>query len=248
MNKNLVTVNNPTSVAAELFKTLRTNVEFGIKENQNIIMITSGEPSDGKSFVSSNLSASFALMGKKVLLIDLDLRKGQQHKIFNVKNSKGMSNLLNSDIDNEDKMYEELLATIQLTLVDNLFIITSGSILNNPSELLMNGKLLCFLEYFKDKFDYIFIDVPPLTIVTDPAIIARYVDASILVTSMDKTNSKILKEANNILDKTGTEIIGVVVNNVKLNKGSYKYKKYEYTDESNKVNKDRKNNKKVSKV
>ena len=234
MNKKLITVNDSTSIASELFKTLRTNIEFGTKQSQNIIMITSSEPGDGKSFVSSNLSVSFAQMGKKVLLIDLDLRKGQQHKIFNLKNNKGMANLLNSEINNDDEIYEELIRTIQLTSVDDLFVIPSGVILNNPSELLMNGKLPNFLEYVRDKFDYIFVDVPPLTIVTDPAIIARYVDASILVVSIDKTHNKALKEANLILEKTNTDIIGVVVNNVKLNTSTYKYKKYEYT-ESNKA-------------
>ena len=237
MNKKLITVSNSTSITSELFKTLRTNIEFGTKENQNIIMITSSEPGDGKSFVSSNISASFAQMGKKVLLIDLDLRKGQQHKIFNIKNGKGMANLLNSEINNEDEMYEELIKTIQESRVDNLFVITSGVILNNPSELLMNGKLANFLEYVRDKFDYIFVDVPPLTIVTDPAIIARYVDASILVVSMDKTHSKALKEASQILDKTNTDIIGVVANSVKLSTSKYKYKKYEYTEDTKAVNK-----------
>ena len=234
MNKNLITINNPTSITSEFFKTLRTNIEFGVEENQNIIMITSSEPGDGKSFVSSNLAASFAQMGKKVLLVDLDLRKGQQHKIFKLKNGKGMANLLNRDVKNDDDLYEELIKTIQVTSIDDLFVIPSGTIINNPSELLMNGKLPKFLDYFRDKFDYVFVDAPPLTLVTDSAIIARYVDASVLVVSMNKTNAKALNEAVGILKKANIDILGIVANNVKLNTRTYKYKKYEYA-ESNKA-------------
>ena len=235
MHNKLVTAHDSTSVTSELFKTLRTNIEFGTSETQNVIMITSSEPGDGKSFVSSNLSVSFAQMGKKVLLIDLDLRKGQQHKIFGIKNIKGMANLLNLRIDDEEILIEKLVKTIQTTKVPGLSIITSGAILHNPSELLMNGRLAIFLEYFRDKYDYIFVDVPPLNIVTDPAIIARYVDSTVLVVSVDKTHSKALKESVQILEKANIDIIGVVANNVEMNHRDYKYKKYQYS-ETRKIN------------
>ena len=227
----LVTYSNSDSIISELFKTLRTNIEFGTKKTHNTIMITSAEVGDGKSFVASNLAVTFAQIGKKILVIDLDLRKGQVDKIFKLYNTDGMSDLIKAQLRDSKIMEKELEKVLRKTEVENLFAITAGTRVNNPAELIMNGNLSLFLNYLRERFDYIFIDVPPIGSVTDPAIIARYVDNAIMVVSMDKTNSKSLKECSKILKKSNVNILGVVVNRVNIKSRNYKYTKYEYKEE-----------------
>ena len=227
---SLVTYKNSNSIISELFKTLRTNIEFGIKKTKNTIMITSAEAGDGKSFVLSNLAVTFAQIGKKVLVIDLDLRKGQVHRIFKLYNTKGMSNLLLSDFKNPKILEAELDEALQTTEVENLYAITIGTRVSNPAELITKGKIEIILDYLKERFDYIFIDVPPIGVVTDPAIVARYVDNAIMVVSLNKTNAKALKEATKTLKGTRINILGIVANRVKINARSYRYKRYEYKE------------------
>ncbi|MDD2375998.1 MAG: CpsD/CapB family tyrosine-protein kinase [Clostridia bacterium] len=229
MNNNLITLEETNSVSSELFKSLRTNIQFALSPEQKTILITSAASGDGKSFVCSNLATTFTQIGKKVLIIDLDLRKRTQHKIFDISNTTGMSILLNDDNFKEGLDLDTiLLKFIKTTIVKDLFVITAGPIPHNPSELLMNRNLEKLLSNFKTKFDYIFIDAPPVNIVTDTAIISRYVDGVILVASVGKTHVGILKDAKKTLEKCKANILGVVANRVPIHKRSYKYKGYEY--------------------
>jgi len=232
MNNNLITFEEMNSVTSELFKSLRTNIQFALTEGQKVILVTSAASGDGKSFVCSNLATTFTQIGKKVLILDLDLRKRTQHKIFDISNTTGMSILLNDD--NFKKDLDTLLTKfVKETIVKNLFVITAGPIPHNPSELLMNGNLEKLLSHLKTHFDYIFVDVPPVNVVTDTAIISRYVDGVILVASVGKTHVRVLKDAKKTLEKSNVNILGVVANRVPIHKRSYKYKGYEYEYSNN---------------
>lgn len=229
MNNNLITFEDSNSVTGELFKTLRTNLQFALTPEQKVILVTSSASGDGKSFVCSNLATTFTQIGKKVIILDLDLRKRTQHKIFDLSNTTGMSILLNDDNYRDNVNLDDILMKfIKSTSVKNLFLIPAGPIPHNPSELLMNGNLTKLLDHLKGFFDYIFIDAPPVNVVTDTSIISRYVDGVILVASVGKTRIKVLKEAKRTLVKNKVNILGVVANRVPIHKRSYKYKGYEY--------------------
>jgi len=229
MENNLITFEKPNSVTSELFKSLRTNVEFALKPGKKSIILTSACAGDGKSFVCSNLATAFTQLGKKVLIVDLDLRKRTQHKIFNISNTTGISILLNNDNFEENiDLNDVLLKFIKKTLVDNLYLITAGPIPHNPSEILMNGNLEKLIKHLETMFDYIFIDVPPINVVTDTAIISRYVKNVILVTSIGKTKVKLLKSAVKTLKRNKSNILGVVANRVQINKRSNRNSGYGY--------------------
>jgi capsular exopolysaccharide synthesis family protein len=229
MNNNLITFEASNSVTSELFKSLRTNLLFALKPEEKCILITSSGAGDGKSFVSSNLATTFTQIGKKVLILDLDLRKRTQHKIFDITNSTGMSMLLNDDNFKENIDLEDLLKKfVKITNIKDLFLITAGPIPHNPSEILLNGNLRILIEYLKGVYDYIFIDAPPVNVVTDTSIICKYVDGVILVASVNKTKIRVLQEAKKTLKKNNVNLIGVVANRVPIYKRSYKYKGYEY--------------------
>lgn len=221
MNNELLICKNPKSAFSEAIRTLRTNIQFSLSANSaNTFMVTSSLPSDGKSFVSSNLSVSFAMMDLKVLLIDCDMRKGRLHKVFDIQNEKGLSNLLLDDLKNIKKY-------IQKTKIDNLSIIPIGIVPPNPSELLNSEKFKKLIENVKDSYDLVILDTPPIESVADPLIIAKYVDEAVIVTSYKRTPMEDLMDSKKSLEASGVKIAGVVINKMEHRKGSkYYYSKY----------------------
>lgn len=213
---------NVNSDSVEFFKAIRTNVGFLLNEQDNVVMFSSSAKGDGKSFIVSNLAASFTELGKKVLIIDTDLRRGVQHQNFEILNSNGLSDLL------EKKDIKNLTKYIKKTNINNLYLIPRGKIVNNVPELLMNGTLKEVIDLLKKQFDYIFVDVPPVNIVTDVTILSRYVSNVILVASIGKTKIKLLEESKKVLTRNNCNILGVIANRVPIHKHSYKYQGYEY--------------------
>lgn len=221
MKNELLICNNPKSASSEAIRTLRTNIQFSLSANNaKTFMITSSLPGDGKSFVSSNLSVAFAMTDLKVLIIDCDMRKGRLHKVFDVSNEKGLSNLLLDDLKNIKKY-------IIKTKINNLSIIPIGIIPPNPSELLNSEKFSKLVETLKQSYDLIIFDTPPIESVTDPLIIAKYVDEAVIVTSYKITPMEDLIESKKALEASGVKIAGVVINKMENRKGSkYYYNKY----------------------
>jgi len=229
MNNNLITFEESNSITSELFKSLRTNVQFALKPGQKTILITSASSGDGKSFVSSNLATTFTQIGKKVIILDLDLRKRTQHKIFDVPNTTGMSILLNDDNFAKDVDLDNILVKfVKETSIKNLFLIPAGPIPHNPSEMLMNGNLKKIIAHLETIYDYVFLDAPPVNVVTDTAIIARYIENVILVASVGRTQVRALKNAQKTLIKCKSNLLGVVANRVPIHKRSYRNNGYQY--------------------
>jgi len=229
MNNNLITFEESNSVTSELFKSLRTNVQFALKPEDKTILVTSASSGDGKSFVCSNLATTFTQIGKKVIILDLDLRKRTQHKIFDVANSTGMSILLNDDNFTAGVELDSILVKfVKETLIKNLYLIPAGPIPHNPAEIIMNGNLKKIIEHLETIYDYVFIDAPPINVVTDTAIIARYIDNVILVASVGRTQVRALKNAQKTLIKSKANLLGVVANRVPIHKRSYKNNGYQY--------------------
>jgi len=202
---------------SEAYKTLRTNIQF-CGTDIRVIGLTSCIPNEGKSSVSINLAVALAQAGKKVIFVDADLRKSViigRYKI--TKAVKGLSHYLSGINKLEDITYK--------TTVDNLYMIFSGPIPPNPSELLGSRKFRTLIDVLKEKFDYIIIDTPPVGSVIDGAVVAKVCDGMIMVIEAEKISYKFAQKVKNQLDKTGCKILGAVLNKVDISEKSY-YGKY----------------------
>ena len=226
--EDLIVDKKPKAITSESIRTLRTNLQFSSIDNElKTILVTSTTPSEGKSFISANLAISFAQSGKRVLLIDCDLRKGRQHTVFNVSHKKGLSNLLLGDISN-------YTGYVNQTGINGLGVITSGPFPPNPSELLESKKNAQLLEILKENFDIIILDGAPCIGLSDSVILSSLVDKVILVTSENTTQKSALKETKKLLDNVGANIAGCVINNISAKKRGYGnyyyYGKYGYSN------------------
>ena len=205
----------PKSAVSESIKALRTNLQFSsVDSGFKTILLTSSVASEGKSFVSSNLAISFAQSGKKVLIVDCDLRKGRLHRVFRLPNTLGLSNLLADDITKYGKY-------IQRTGISNLYMITRGAYPPNPSELLGSKKNRVLIEKLKTKFDIIIFDGAPCNGVTDSVIMSTIVDEVLIVTKDSNTAKSALESTKEMLQKVNAPIAGVVMNSVSKKDAKY---------------------------
>lgn len=222
MLNNLITMLNPKSRASEAFRTLRTNIQFSSFDTEvKTIVVTSTAPSEGKSTIISNLALTMAQTGKKILLIDCDLRRPTVHKTMNVSNDKGLTNLLAEAI----KLQECILATE----INNLFLLTSGPTPPNPSELLGSKKMQALIKELEQIFDIVLLDSPPVMVVTDAQILSTISSGVILVASYGETEKASLVKSKELLKKVDANILGVVINKVPEKSESYYYGKYYHT-------------------
>ena len=220
MNSELIVASSPKSLVSEGFRTLRTNLQFStVDENLQTIAVVSSMQGEGKSYVSANLACAFAQAGEKVLLIDCDMRRGRLHKLFNLDNEKGFSNLLISDIKNYS-------VYIQKTEIKNLSVLTMGTVPPNPSELLASIKNEKLLKILKEKFDIIIYDCVPVTGLTDSLIMAKMVDKTIIVATSKVTPVELLQNTKKSLLNVGANIAGVVFNRVETEGNAYTSKYY----------------------
>ena len=222
MLRELIVENDPKSPISEIFRMLRTNIQFtSAKEKNKTILITSASQGEGKSWITANLATVFASTGKKVLLIDCDMRLGRQYKIFNISPIPGTSNLLSGLVDSE----KDVIQTVDG--IENLSIIPAGDIPPNPAELLTSDTFSKILNKLKKSYDVIIVDGPPISLVTDSLLISRIVDNTVIVVENKKTKKEQLKNAILSITNVGGKIAGVVLNKAenytKIYKNSYYY-------------------------
>lgn len=216
MKDELIAQKDPKSNVAEALRIVRTNLQFSaVDEKLKTILVTSSVPGEGKSFISSNLAITFAQNNSKVLLVDCDMRKGRLHKIFNINNEKGLSNLLIDDINTDVKQY------INKTNIENLSLITMGTVPPNPSELLASAKNKVVIQMLKNKFDYIIFDGTPVTGLTDSLIMASLVDKVVIVSAIGDINVEILENTKQALINVNANIGGVIANKTPLVNSNY---------------------------
>ncbi len=225
MRNELITFTSPKSSVSEVFRTLRTNVQFiNVSNKTKSILVTSTVPGEGKSWVSANLAIAFAQAGKKVILVDADMRKGRQHEVFELSNEKGLSNYLISKIE-DNKV--DLGDYVKTTMVDNLYIMTAGIVPPNPSELLTSQKMSDLIKALEKSADIVIFDGTPSTIVTDALIIARSIGSTLIISSHKQTKMEDLKQIKKSIENVGGKIAGVVVNKIprsqKVYGGGYYY-------------------------
>jgi len=213
-------------MVTESFKTLRTNLFYTANNDKcPIYVITSGMINAGKSVIVANLALSYGQLGdKKVLFIDADMRCPVQHKIFSIENKKGLSELL---ADNQGNKYTEYIQK-----VNNIDIITSGRIPPNPSELLASKKMKEFLREVKEDYDIVLIDMPPITEVSDPGVVADIVTGYLFIIRSGYTDARLAKDSIEKLKQMKANIVGFVLNDIKPKYNEsymkYSYKKYGY--------------------
>ena len=205
----------PRSIAAESYRTFRTNIQYSsfAKEVQ-VIVITSAEPGEGKSTTAGNLALALAQDGKKVILIDCDLRKPAIHKRFKLSNTLGLSEVL---------IGKEAVNKAAQSYEDKLVVLTSGKVPPNPSEMLSSKSMTKLLESLKESFDYIILDTPPVQAVTDSQILSTKADGTILVVKSQKTKRDSVKNAMALLRKVNANILGTVLNGVEESRNNYYY-------------------------
>ena len=212
----LLAQRNPTDIAVESLRSLRTSLHFAMLESSNNIMMISGpSPNVGKSFVSGNLAAVVAQAGQKVLLIDMDLRKGYMHKMFELGPENGVSDVLAKRLPVQE--------AIKQTRVGELFFMPRGVVPPNPSELLMSKGLTELLDEVKDQFDLIIVDTPPIMAVTDAAIVGRQCGVTMIVARFGLNPVKELEATKHRFEQNGIQVKGVVLNAVTRSASGYGY-------------------------
>lgn len=221
---DLITVKRPNALTSESIRTLRTNLQFASVDKEiKTILVTSTLPGEGKSFISANLAVSFAQAGKRVLLVDCDLRKGRQHKIFGIPNKKGLSNLLIGD-------FGKVKDYIHKTKITGLSVITRGACPPNPSELLNSKKNSIFIDKVSQWYDVVIFDGAPCSGLSDSLILSSFVDGVVVVSSENDTPKTELENARKAIVAVGGNIVGGIINNM-ANKGSSYGKYYYYYEE-----------------
>lgn len=226
IKKELIAQRDPKSPVSEVFRTLRTNIQFmSTNKKLQTLLITSTFPSEGKSWVASNLAVTFAQAGNKVILIDADMRKGRQYTIFGVSPRPGLSNYLSGiDIENPDDI--DISQYIQKTEVENLLMMPAGNIPPNPSELLVSPQMVKLLEDLKEVCDIIIVDGTPCELVTDSIILSRIVDSTVVVTAHKETKKDSLEKIIKNIQNVGGHLAGVVINKMPVSAKKYNDKYY----------------------
>lgn len=213
-DKGLLALVNPTDLAIEAIRGLRTSLHFAMMESRNnILMISGASPNAGKTFISSNLAAVISQSGKKVLFIDTDMRKGYAHKLFNVQPENGLSDYLSKRI--------ELEKVIKQTSIAGLEFISRGMIPPNPAELLMHQRMGEFLNWANEHYDMVILDTPPILAVTDAAVIGNYAGTTLLVARFELNTTKEMTIAFKRFDQSGINVKGCILNGIVKKARSY---------------------------
>ncbi|MGF4552969.1 polysaccharide biosynthesis tyrosine autokinase [Klebsiella pneumoniae] len=227
-SQSFLAIENPADLAIEAIRGLRTSLHFAMMEaRNNVLMISGASPNAGKTFVSSNLAAIIAQTGKKVIFIDTEMRKGYTHKLFNVKNDKGLSDILSgkSDINGAVRTIEQA----------NFDYISRGAVPPNPAELLMHRRFGELLNWASERYDIVVLDTPPILAVTDAAIIGNYAGTTLLVARFELNTAKEIDISVKRFEQTGVNVKGCILNGVVKKASSYygygyNHYGYSYTD------------------
>ncbi|SFE99757.1 capsular exopolysaccharide family [Bacillus sp. OV194] len=214
--RSLITHNNPMSPISEQYRTIRTNIQFSsIDKQYKTLLVTSAGQGEGKSTTVANLAVVLAQQGKRVLVVDGDLRKPTVHYTFRVSNIQGMTSVLTKQLTFED--------AVQKTNIDHLYVLPSGPIPPNPSELLNSKAMEALVEEANSKYDYVLFDSPPVLAVTDAQILSNRCDGVVLVASSGRTEKEEALKAKELLENANAKILGVVLNGKETNDSSYYY-------------------------
>ena len=197
----------PNSIEAENYRSIRTSLLVTAENRQaKSVLVSSPEPGDGKTTFVSNLAIALAQSGKRVLLVDADLRRPTVHKLFRVPQEIGLTDVLTGEID--------FLNAVRQTTVERLSLLTAGDSPANPAEMLSSPRMIQLLKDAKHEFDFVFVDAPPLLAVSDPCILARHVDGMVLVVRVGKNTRTSAARVRELIHNQGIAVLGIVANGV----------------------------------
>ncbi len=240
----LIAHTNPRSPIAEAYRSLRTAVLFSnVDQTARTIVVTSAGPQEGKSFTSANLAIVLAQSSHRVLLIDADLRRPTQHKLFDKQSAYGLTNLLldmppSFDSSRLGDMYSQLSRAVLATSVQGLFLMTTGELPPNPAELVGSTRMKTLLKALATRFDFVIIDTPPVLAVTDAVVLSTRADSVLLVAYSGFTRQSQFKHAVLQLQEVNANVSGVVLNRINRQSGEYySYYKSYYPSDSDKGDK-----------
>ena len=212
----LVVYHQPKNPVSEVYRTIRTNIQFSAVEKEiRTLTVTSATEGEGKTTTIANLAITLAQQENKVLIIDADLRRPKVHKVFDVENDQGLTEILVNKVDAKSLIKE--------TFVENLSVLPTGVLPPNPAELLGSKGLVKLIEEFKETYDYILIDVPPVNLVADGLLIANLMDGVLLVCSSGVVPVEEAKRAKELLVQAKARVLGVILNNVPMETTNYYY-------------------------
>jgi tyrosine-protein kinase Etk/Wzc len=219
--QHLLVLDAPADLATEALRSLRTSLHFArLEAKNNVLMISGSSPDVGKTFVSANLASVVAQSNQRVLLIDGDMRMGSLHRVVGGKAEVGLSELISGQIDLVE-------AVRQIGPLENLHFIARGKIPPNPSELLMNARFSALLDHFKQMFDLIIIDTPPILAVTDAAIIGHHAGTALLVVRFGVNQAREVALARQRFEQNKVPLKGAIFNAVeRRSSGYYSYAYY----------------------
>jgi capsular exopolysaccharide synthesis family protein len=204
----LATLLYPRSSVAEAYRTLRSNIEFSsVDAPIQTLLVTSAMPGEGKTVTATNLAVVFAQAGRRVLLVDADLRKPGVHVLFKLPNFQGLTTLLRRD-------EASIETVVQRTEQDNLQVLTTGPLPPNPAELLGSQRMRAILEQLKAGYDLLVLDSPPVQAVADAAILSSFMDGSLFVIDAAKSRRRAVHQARETLDRAGAHVVGAVLNRI----------------------------------
>ena len=211
----LVSFMNPKSPVAEQYRTIRTNIEFSIVDKKlKTLACTSPMPGEGKSTTVANLAVTFVQQGKKILLIDADLRRPTLHRLMGIESEIGLTNLLTRRCEIDE-------AIVTKTRISGLHVLPCGPVPPNPSEMLGSNMMKELMEELLEIYDMILFDTPPVLAVTDALVLSKFCDGMLLVLRSQQTEKKDLLKAKELLDRSNANIIGVIMNDASLNQVTY---------------------------
>lgn len=227
-NQRSIIGDNTPFVIRESYKTARTNIIFSVsgmlKEGCKTIVMTSANPGEGKTTTTLNLALTFAQTGARVLAIDCDLRKPRMHRYIGIKKNIGISSILSKQVTIDEAIHKNVRL--------GLDVIASGEIPPNPAELLASESMKALIEELSKRYDYIFFDTPPVTVVTDASALSTYVDGVIVVVRQNYTDHESLAMGVDLLNIAKAKILGFFINDVQSQRGGgYRYRygyKYSY--------------------
>jgi capsular exopolysaccharide synthesis family protein len=206
----------PKSEVAESFRNIRTNLQFMAPEAESqVIAVTSTIAGEGKTTISANLAGVISMTGKRVIILNLDMRKPMLHKEFNLRNNEGISTVLSN--------HALLADVIQHTAYENLDIISSGPVPPNPSELIQSKRMDDVIDKLKNVYDVIIMDTPPIGVVTDAYTLIHLADATVYVIRSEFAKKGFLKNVEKLYRTEGVNGLGVVLNDVNMKKYAYGY-------------------------
>jgi non-specific protein-tyrosine kinase len=215
--QRLIMIHDSLQPAAEAYRVLRTNLQFAsVDRDLRLLQITSASPGEGKSMTAANLAAAIALSGKRVILLDADLRRPVQHKLFGLSNNAGVTSALLGYFDSLEQL-------LRPTPIQNLQVLTSGPLPPNPAELVGSKRMRSLLAQLQEHADMIVLDSPPITVVSDTTIMASYTEGVLLVVKLGHTRLDDLRRSIGALQQVEAHLLGVLLNEVPLKNSGYYY-------------------------